>query len=89
MSVSWVAKSQPRPGRRVRLLVEMPPRRRQFLGNLRVALGPAGRPLPLERRLKKSWFRPFCASGLMHVAGVLMMFVLSGVRRGLFREARH
>ena len=81
MSVSWGAKCGPRQGQQIQLLVELPSRRRQFFGNLRTAFGPAGRPLPFERRLRKSWFRPLCASGLLHVATLLWMFVLSGVHR--------
>jgi hypothetical protein len=86
MSASWGVKSEPRrplPRLRIRLLVEIPPKRGPFFDSLRVALGPAGRPLPIERKLGRFSFLPICVSAVLHAAVLALLFVLAGIHQDI------
>lgn len=61
---------------RITLLLELPSRRSQFLGNLRVAFRQRGKRLPLERGLDSKSTSAMIASLLVHVAMVAILIVL-------------
>lgn len=65
----------------ITLLVKLPPRRQQFLGNLLVALGPAGKRLPLERELGRVSLRGIGASAFLHAGVLFVLMLLPGIRR--------
>jgi hypothetical protein len=67
----------------ITLLMKLPSRRGQFFGNLRVALGPAGKRLPLERELGRVSLREIGASALLHAGVLAVLLVLPGIRRSL------
>ena len=67
MSVSSGARSEPsRPLPQVSIQLLVPREKRRFFDNLRVALGPAGRPLLMERKLNRPSSLPLCASTALH-----------------------
>src|SRR5262249_53090524 len=64
----------------VNLLVNLPARHKQFLGNLRAALGPSGRRLPLELSLDRVPPGRLADSALLHICVLAAAFLLPRVR---------
>src|SRR5262249_10985634 len=72
-----------RPPQRIRvtLLVDLPARHKQFFGNLRAALGPSTRRLPLELSLDRVPPGRLADSALLHLCVLAVAFLLPHMRR--------